>query len=710
MHAFPFMTEHGPWFLFSESESYPKDQTADELRDRLGRVKVWLDDAEFREFRNIPAFRNDLTAVAQWAHREILDCAGWAVLNHWRLPEAVQKYREAIVEREISNVFDYSGEVGLIDSEPAKVDKIRSYMKSVPTPILREKAKAMCWCVKTWIASVALESLQSRSLPSMHGPAEIRSIYQRLRTCGAEVMELEFFLGCAMSKRTRVIQWALLYGCAFGRADSETFLSALAALASSEQGVEWLLQLASDYEAAYSKFGLKSGLDPETVLVVLGLLKSIPTDAAPRDSAELAALVDEQTRLHQQGSAVRRDVAVMETLEMLVDHQIRLPRDRAADAEAVLAFFYAQNVRIANDALESRPSGREDELSGPATRGRGGRGRQPQGRGHSRSSPLASEETTRSTRAAWSIDQYVEWIEGPVASKSRKPMNAEAAAKAYNAQVQARHEEELRALGSQPGSSGARRALDKPSVMDTREAERIIQEALHQTLDFIDGSIADLLALEGKDGILFDVSELENDRKKLQALKSQPSMDESAARACFHDAWTRIETLRAAIESERMARPPQLSEQVYRNFKQAFWKTLEKEELALGNHAGGKVLIEADPMRYWARIARELHGRLVILPNAQHVIRQDQQRNHALALYVTLGSCTKDVSFCISVHRWRRNPGSTAPPADPETMMMDRANWIDTLDACCVLHVMSAALASKGERAESTVTSSKSAH
>ncbi|VWX63406.1 hypothetical protein VARIO8X_90275 [Burkholderiales bacterium 8X] len=440
-------------------------------------MRAWLADEEFSEFCNIPAFRNDLTAVAQWVVPESLDDVGWAVLNDWLLPEAKRKERDAIVELEIANVFGFDGTVVLVGPEPAKLDKIRSIMKTVPDSLLRRDASKMCWSVR-------------------------------------------------------------------------------------------------------------------------------------------------------------------------------------------------------------------------------GRGRQPGGRGATGYAKTASSDEIVSDahRSGWSIDRYVEWIEGPIVRKARAATDAAAAAAAevFNREAQARHEELRRTLVTQSTLSNQAPAPEGVPSMAVSQAEAIIQEALQRAIGFIAGSLDDLIELLTRRGNQTepDVARYRSDLRRLRGLEASTPIDEVSARAVFAEIWASVEAARASIEAEQSARPPKLSENVYRRFKESLARTLDSERLELDNCTGSDVLIEADPLQFWSRIVRDFHNRRVVLPNSEHVIPPGQERKNALALYVTLGSCTKDVAFCISVHRWRQNRGSNASPSEPDTLAMDEANWTDTFTSCCVLHVKSAALSS----------------
>ena len=111
--------------------------------------------------------------------------------------------------------------------------------------------------------------------------------------------------------------------------------------------------------------------------------------------------------------------------------------------------------------------------------------------------------------------------------------------------------------------------------------------------------------------------------------------------------------------------------------------------LALGKAHGGIIdthLEAAD----WSWVAERYHRRWLaqLKPLAIDGTRCFLPAGQALALYVT-GSSLSGHAFDISVHLWRRRPGSLAAPSAAVGLYppMNDTDWYDTYQTCAVLHV-----------------------
>lgn len=110
--------------------------------------------------------------------------------------------------------------------------------------------------------------------------------------------------------------------------------------------------------------------------------------------------------------------------------------------------------------------------------------------------------------------------------------------------------------------------------------------------------------------------------------------------------------------------------------------------MSIGKRTGGDILLrDPKPMDFWGPISRDYHGRYVPLSMVlEGGVPRALDEDEALALYVTGGS-KSGAAFCVSVHHWRRYPGSDAPPSAGAFEPMDHDHWYDTFNPCCVLHV-----------------------
>lgn len=287
--------------------------------------------------------------------------------------------------------------------------------------------------------------------------------------------------------------------------------------------------------------------------------------------------------------------------------------------------------------------------------------------------PAADTAASDDPVHAWSINRLLEWIEGPLVTRpGATPARIDRAALAR------------RSSGAQPAPAGARPAANtaqRPAepAFSEDDVDLMVRDALDATARFFLDDIAELLPRAKALGASADLqAACHSLQPPLQQL-CEHGMPDDEARGLLGEAEAAINALRAGIRAATVEEQKRLR----------FETRLAAEELALGKAHGGVIDVRLEPDD-WAWVAATYHRRWlarlrpITVDGHPCALPADQ----ALALYVT-GSSLSGYAFDISVHLWRRRPGSTALPATGNGLYppMNEADWYDTYQPCAVLHV-----------------------
>lgn len=269
---------------------------------------------------------------------------------------------------------------------------------------------------------------------------------------------------------------------------------------------------------------------------------------------------------------------------------------------------------------------------------------------------------------SWSIDRLVQWIEGPLFSKTPpQPIDRQ--------RIVSRE---------QPARDPARVAPPPPSIT-VKDVGNMLDDALSATARFFLDDINDLVPrAKSLNTPLALVNACVQLRAALGALANpRDAVVELKARALLTDAESRIDRLRQGIKAAQVA------EQTQQRFSNHLDAALFAEPMVLGKRHGGVIHCPMPP-EAWPWVAASFHRRW--LPQLRRVtidgtglpLADDQ----ALALYVT-GSSLSQYAFDVSVHLWRRIPGRTCLPSQGFGVHppMNEKDWFDTYIPCSVLHV-----------------------
>ncbi|PZO16777.1 MAG: hypothetical protein DCF26_10960 [Burkholderiales bacterium] len=291
-----------------------------------------------------------------------------------------------------------------------------------------------------------------------------------------------------------------------------------------------------------------------------------------------------------------------------------------------------------------------------------------------KAAPLTSAQAAEDLDAvqSWSVERLVRWIEGPVTSAAvKQPIDRQ--------KIVAREREARRQAPPPRGNSPQAGALTEADVGG------MIEDALSATARFFLDDLNELLPMAstlGADakalGVCADL------RGPLAKLAVQPSsVDEVKARNLLQTAEAATVALRASV---KQAKATALVES---HFAAQLSAALSTEPLVMGKRHGGVVQCAVRPSD-WTFVAANFHSRW--LSRAQRIevdgLPLPLDADQALALYVTASSLSQ-YAFDVSVHLWRRRPGSNSLPSDHIGLYppMNEADWFDTYIPCCVLHV-----------------------
>jgi len=296
---------------------------------------------------------------------------------------------------------------------------------------------------------------------------------------------------------------------------------------------------------------------------------------------------------------------------------------------------------------------------------------------------------------SWSIDKLAQWIEGPVVEPAKTVIDrAKIVARVHDAQKQGLalpaptvvpHVTPGKPTPYKPTPAKPTSAKPLPAELTLDNVDTVVRTALQGCVQYFLAEIADMWPLAKALGGAVDVmNTLDHVATELKGLQFDPShFSELTARNLLNKAEAQIQSLRDSLHKA------QASAKLKAIFPQELSAALRKQPLVLGKRKGGQigcpVLLED-----WHFVNSTFHDRwlsefaCIEVDGTPMQLRPDQ----ALALYVT-GSSLSGYAFDVSVHLWRRRPGTGNPPSREQSPYppMDKTCWYDTYATCCVLHV-----------------------
>lgn len=272
---------------------------------------------------------------------------------------------------------------------------------------------------------------------------------------------------------------------------------------------------------------------------------------------------------------------------------------------------------------------------------------------------------------SWSVDRLVRWIEGPVTDASvKKPIDRQ--------KIVARDTETRRQTPQSKGHA-------PQAALTEADVGGMIEDALSATARFFLDDLKELLPMAtalGADAKALAVcADL---RGPLGKLAEQPAgADEVKARNLLQAAEAASAALRASVKQARA------TAQVESRFAGQLSAALNAEPMVMGKRHGGVVRCPVRPGD-WTFVSTNFHRRWltrvksIVVDGLPLPLDSDQ----ALALYVTASSLSQ-YAFDVSVHLWRRRPGSNSLPSEQGGLYppMNATDWFDTYIPCAVLHV-----------------------
>lgn len=287
-----------------------------------------------------------------------------------------------------------------------------------------------------------------------------------------------------------------------------------------------------------------------------------------------------------------------------------------------------------------------------------------------------------------SIDQLVEWIQGPLRGLRRRKLDRR------------RVVESSRAAAAQQHVVPVAVPQPQPQPLTEDEVVQISTEGYRAAADFLLADLRELLAIGqqlGTDRLL--IAQADAQRSPLQMLSSTPEhVGEDDAQQALTDAEAAITKLRDGIRiAKAAAKPPKLVQSLQDTFVVALRAALSDETMARGRRRGGEI---ACPLKIddWGWVAARFHNRWCA--GIGHILSMDRivplGSNQAFGLYVT-GASLSGYLFDVAVHLWRRDADKTSLPfaagAQGQELFppMNTDEWFDTYVTCCVLHVPKAA-------------------
>lgn len=717
---------------------YALSKATDALPMRKAAVEKFRNLPEFKALKDNEAFLVDLKNICDRAVQSSLAFGAYALLNHWLLSKEDQDAREAVIDAELNKMFkpalhDFFGsEYELI------LAGIRSCLKVEPNSQLRHTASAVAWLLKGSAVNEHMTKMQS-----MVAEADKKQAGQMLRK--KEVVKYihqleEFWPACQKVTSSNLVDEFKfhLFTLGFSLIDDGTvFCKAIASLSKSPSGLNFFRALFERTDLDPVKNLNANTLDYEWAVQCLiegaalhdTLIKRLEAEALAKglhgkaldEWVDGAALQDDSgkaliERLRAEAVARWCDSECLAWDETIsANRKGRVTLSESLRAEAALALIVLDNRTIMSDnAMRTslpKQSGRTTTvLTGPAGgRGRGGGGKSggeaprstdkaSQGPGViAQADPVALEMQ----RAGWSVDQYVQWIEGPADRRIEETAPTTATATKANSTLSRamqrskdatkQYNKNAKVVADAAADRGAMKdvakslVLSRPLALKEEEAARIIDQGLRKTTQYLIDELDDLKVMAEQHFAQADIDELKRLRGLLADLhKSETALDEAKARAIFEAAWDE------ALKARQTIKTQERDERLHNDFEAALWRALGNEGLSVGKEMGGQILMKSpDPMHYWTRILAEFHDRH--LPWNKTVLKGGiEQRlgaDEALALYVTASSRTEGAAFCVSVHLWRRRRDHDAEPTATGEFKMNKLAWYDTHIPCAVLHV-----------------------
>lgn len=292
---------------------------------------------------------------------------------------------------------------------------------------------------------------------------------------------------------------------------------------------------------------------------------------------------------------------------------------------------------------------------------------------------LSEQQTLElNTVQSMSVDQLVQWIEGPIVGTRQSEK------KRIDRKAIVQREQEVRQKTPKPKATPTKDLPPEKPLTD-EDVEETIRDALAATARFFLGEISDLIALSKSIGAAEELmTTCARMQDELNTLIHKPeAFEEENARDILGNAEAAVAALRKGIKEA------QASALVRSRFPGQLSAALKAEPKVLGKRHGGQI---ACPVRFddWAYIANTFHRRW--LPDVKSIQVDGKtmplDNDQAAALYVT-GSSFSGAAFDVSVHLWRRRKGCTSLPSLEYGLYppMNEADWFDTYQTLCVLHV-----------------------
>jgi hypothetical protein len=278
---------------------------------------------------------------------------------------------------------------------------------------------------------------------------------------------------------------------------------------------------------------------------------------------------------------------------------------------------------------------------------------------------------------AMSVDQLVQWIEGPIAEArpTRRPIDR----KAIVQRAQKQQQKDAQSEPSPIPTPTPETPITQQGVDDT------IFHTLSANASFWQREIDDLIGMSKSiqlaTGLTGPCSSLRGDLVRLTQMPD--GFEVEAARDLLLKAEEAVAALRQGINQAKAAN------REHEYFASKLTEALGKEAKVLGKRFGGQIECPLT-LDDWGYVVNNFHKRW--LPNVKSVVIDGKSvpldNDQAAALYVTASS-RSGFAFDVSVHLWRRRRRCTGMPGLSHALYapMNRDEWFDTYQTCCVLHI-----------------------
>lgn len=318
--------------------------------------------------------------------------------------------------------------------------------------------------------------------------------------------------------------------------------------------------------------------------------------------------------------------------------------------------------------------------------------------------PLVPGVPSREELQALSVLELAEWIEGPVSGPQIKALDPRRVVERSRAQPKPGARADAKAATQPPARPGApqrgtgRRAR---ATLDVQHVQRVSQEGVGTAAQYLADELEDLIGL-GK-VLNVDAAVLRRAHGEAQQIEPLSRAPHKFTPQQAHELLSGAEAAIAAVRASVTVVKARNATQA--RFSSCLYQVLTQEPLYLGRRDGG-VIACALQRDDWSWVVERFHGRW--FAGARHLLAEGRPRmladDEALAFYVTATSLS-GYAFDVTIHLWRRLPGSHGRPALPLVAgephaRMDAQNWFDTRVTCCVLHVPHGAPAAQQPRKE----------